>query len=200
MVVDSGASSTCIKQSDKKHVNVSEEDSPKVFYNANGTKSKAGKKAKLKYKLREPATDSDMVPDLAQNSLLSTSKMADANYITIFTPEEVQVFDGNDANFKVSGQVVMKGWRCPRTKLWRVPMVESWTNENTDTVLLSQEATDIIMQKRETLDPKEFINSVYELPNLEQVSWHGIMQQPGIQPRQHGSKPSRQDHMQPGHY
>jgi hypothetical protein len=43
--------------------------------------------------LREPAGKADMVPDLATNSLLSTAKCADANYATLFTKNEVRVFD-----------------------------------------------------------------------------------------------------------
>ena len=40
-----------------------------------------------------PAVDADMVPDLAKNSLLSTGKLADADYATVFTRDEVKVFD-----------------------------------------------------------------------------------------------------------
>jgi hypothetical protein len=43
--------------------------------------------------MREPATDADVVPGLAMNSLLSTSKLADANYVTVFTNDEVKIFD-----------------------------------------------------------------------------------------------------------
>jgi hypothetical protein len=38
---------------------------------------------------------------------------------------------------------------------------------------MSQEVTDIIMSKREEFEPHEFVNSVYELPNTEQVvAWY----------------------------
>ena len=36
----------------------------------------------------------------------------------------------------VSEAVILKGWRCPIAKLWRVPITEVVTNENTDTLLL----------------------------------------------------------------
>jgi hypothetical protein len=123
--------------------------------------------------MRYPANDGDVVPDLAQQSLLSTSKCADGNYITVFTPEEVQIFDAEAAPFKVEGKIVMQGWRCPQTKLWRVPLQQNWTNINTETALMSQEVTDIIMNKRGELQPTDFVNSVYELPNTEQVvAWY----------------------------
>jgi hypothetical protein len=107
------------------------------------------------------------------NSLLSTSKLADASYVTVFTKDEVQVFDTETTPFKIEGKMVMQGWRCPKTKLWRVPLKPSWTNENTETTLLSQEAMKIMLSKREKIDPLELVNSVYELPNQEQVvAWY----------------------------
>jgi hypothetical protein len=174
IVMDSAATSTVIliRPSDAEHVNILPTKSTKTFYNANGTTSDASNQARLKYNLRSPADEADMVPSLAMNSLLSTSKLADANYITIFTKDEVQVFDAELAKVSVDGDAVMKGWRCPMTKLWRVPIKPTWTNTNTDTTLLSREATDLIMAKRDA-NPHEFVNSVYELPNLEQVvAWY----------------------------
>ena len=172
-VMDSGATSTCIKQEDVEHVHVLRENSKKKFYNANGTISNAGKKAQLKYDIRHPASDADIVPELALNSLLSTSKLADANYITIFTKDEVQVFDAETTKFNIEGNAIMQGWRCPETRLWRVPLCSDWSNINTDTTLLSTKATDIILNKRQLNDTMEFANSSYELPNLEQVvAWH----------------------------
>jgi hypothetical protein len=107
MVVDSGATSTCIRSIDSTEVEVLNELSPKTFINANGTASRAGNKARLHYNLREPANDADMVPNLAMNSLLSTSKLADASYVTVFTKDEVQVFDTETAPFKIEGKMVV---------------------------------------------------------------------------------------------
>jgi hypothetical protein len=45
------------------------------------------------------------------------SSVADANYITIFTPDEVKVFDAEVSKLHITGEAVMKGWRCPKTKL-----------------------------------------------------------------------------------
>jgi hypothetical protein len=71
--------------------------------------------------MRQPAIDADVVPGLAVNSLLSTSKLADAGYITVFTNNEVKIFDAAAAPFQLQGSVVMQGWRCTKTKLRRVP-------------------------------------------------------------------------------
>ena len=59
----------------------------------NGATAAATKEAKLKLKLREPARTVDIVPDLKHNSLISASKFADANYITVLTPTEVLIYD-----------------------------------------------------------------------------------------------------------
>jgi hypothetical protein len=171
-VMESAATSTVIRAEDEQYINSTNEPSTKVFYNANGTLSRAGNKATLRYNLRNPANEADMVPSLSMNSLMSTSKLADANYITVFTKEEVQVFDAEAAKFNVEGHVVMKGWRCPITKLWRVPLTPNLSNINTDTGLMSEQATEIIMKQRSNKN-EEQLNSVYELPNTEQViAWY----------------------------
>ncbi len=91
----------------------------------------------------------------------------------MFTKDDVKIFDAETAPFKVSGKVVLQGWRCPDTGLWRIPLKSTMDNFNTDTALLSQKATDSIVKKRGQVDPKEYANSVYELPNLEQVvAWY----------------------------
>jgi hypothetical protein len=91
IVPDSGATSTCIRKEDEEFVEILNGDSSKRFQNANGKISEAGKKAKLPFQMRHPATDADTVPDVANNSLLSTSKTADANYVTAFTKGDVQI-------------------------------------------------------------------------------------------------------------
>ena len=89
IVVDSAATSTCIRPQDVKHTNITTQPSGKIFYNANGTISPAGKVTQLDLPLRHPALRGEVVPGLALNSLLSSSKCADANYITLLTPEDV---------------------------------------------------------------------------------------------------------------
>ena len=170
---DTAATSTCVRDEEEEFVDVLDEDSDKKFLNANGSVSSAGKKARLRWEMREPATEGNMVPDLAMNTLVSAGKVADANYISVFTKDEVKIFDAEAAKFEATGKVVMTGWRCPETKLWRVPLQPDWENPNTETALMSQEATEIIMSKRDKFHPDEFVNSVYELPNTEQVvAWY----------------------------
>jgi hypothetical protein len=119
-----------------------------------------------------------------------TSKLADANYITIFTKDhEIQVFDGELSKVNIKGEAVMKGWRCLNTKQWRVPIKPTWSNPNTDTTLLSEKATEMIMAKYAS-NPHEFVNSVY---------WRGIMQRRGTPQKLRGSRQLKQVSIQPGH-
>ncbi|KAL3765955.1 hypothetical protein ACHAW5_003617 [Stephanodiscus triporus] len=57
-------------------------------------KARASTIAKLKRNLRGVAGSADKVPDLQNNSLISTSKLADENYSTLFTPTEYWSYDG----------------------------------------------------------------------------------------------------------
>jgi hypothetical protein len=84
----------------------------------------------------------------------------------------VLVFDTEASQFEMKGDVVMRGWRCPETKLWRIPLKPQWSNNNTETALLSQKATDIMVERRKEWN-FDLVNSVYELPNTEQVvAWY----------------------------
>jgi hypothetical protein len=42
------------------------------------------------FNMRDPATQLHITPGITTNSLLSTNKFAEANYITIFDKEEVE--------------------------------------------------------------------------------------------------------------
>jgi hypothetical protein len=68
--------------------------SNKIFVMATGEKAKASTRARLIRNLRGVAGSADKVPDLQNNSLVSTSKLADENYHTLLMPTEVLVYDG----------------------------------------------------------------------------------------------------------
>jgi hypothetical protein len=153
-VMDSGTTSTVIQPKDNKYVIDTKVPSNKIFTVATGEQAKGGNQAKLQINLRGQAATADMVPTLRHNSLISTSKLADANYHTVFTPNEVLVYDGAVEANKVP---VWKGWRDSETGLWRVPLVDKVKNLNTDTKVLQQEEMIQAFNER-TL-------SVYNLPS-----------------------------------
>jgi len=163
--------------------------STKVFALADGHPAPGTTIAKLHHPIREPARTVDMVPALAENSLLSGGKFAEAGYISICDGNEVNIYDGHTARIVVSEAAVLKGWRCPQSKLWRVPLQSHVTDLNMHTLLLdgptgceSLNSLYTVPSSAAMLDhielftsnphrpnPTEAINNVYELPSIEKA-------------------------------
>jgi hypothetical protein len=57
--------------------------------------SKQQKKAEYPFNVRAPASELHITPGVSQHSLLSTGKYADANYITVFNKDTVNVYNAN---------------------------------------------------------------------------------------------------------
>ncbi len=90
--------------------------------------------AEYPFQVRDPAKQLHITPGITTNSLLSTSKFAEANYITIFDKEEVNIYDANNTVIAVTRGAILRGFKCPTTGLLRIPLVEMVRNNNTDTV------------------------------------------------------------------
>ena len=54
------------------------------------------------FQVRDPAKQLHITPGITTNLLLSTNKFAEANYITIFDKEEVNIYDANDTVIAVT--------------------------------------------------------------------------------------------------
>ena len=162
--------------------------SNKVFALADGHPTPATIVSLLKNNLREAARTVHIVPALAHQSLLSGGQFADAGYISICDGNEVNIYDEKTANINVSEKSVLKGWRCPTTKLWRIPLQDSISNANTDNLLLdgptvneslnalysvpSTTATTHHIASSTAADRPsslDTINNVYELPSIEKI-------------------------------
>ena len=127
-------------------------------------------------------------PALAHQSLLSRGQFSDTGYISICDGNEVNIYDEKTANITVSEKAALKGCRCPTTKLWRIPLQDSVSNANTDTLLLNGPtgkkslnalysvpsttatihhiACSTAADRPSSLDT---INNVYELPSIERA-------------------------------
>ena len=68
--------------------------------------------------------------------LLSTCKMTNADYIGVYTKHEINFYNARTTRIIVMEELVLKGWQCPSTGLWRVPLVKKTSNHNTDTLIL----------------------------------------------------------------
>jgi hypothetical protein len=130
----------------------------------NRSLAQTSKKALLpNKKLNKAARDLNILPDLADNSLFSVCKLADAGYTTIFHPGEegVTVHWQDDIYIRVKKPAMMRGWRDDNG-LWRVPIKEGDTrdtvkNENTDTLLIQRPP------------PSQAFQNVYKLSSNKRV-------------------------------
>ena len=111
--------------------------STKIFALADGHPTPTTTIALMDHKIREPARTTNMVPALANQYLLSRGKFSEAGYVSVCNGEEVNIYNGHIAKITVSDKYVLTGWRCSRTRLWRIPLQEQVTNPNIHTLLLN---------------------------------------------------------------
>ena len=110
-IADSGTTATCGTPAHAKHFEDTGEVSNKTFIVANGTTEEATEIKKLPYKqLREEARKIHMVPGITTSTLLSTGKLADANYISIFDAEEVNIYDANNTKITTTRGAILRGY------------------------------------------------------------------------------------------
>ena len=104
------------------------QQSTKVFSVADGRQTPGSNIAKLHHPVREPARTVDMVPALAGQSIPSGAKFAEAGYISICDGNEVNLYYRRTAPIVVLEEAVLKGWFCPHTKMWRIPLQANVTD------------------------------------------------------------------------
>ena len=92
---DTGATSNAGLQA--APIIITNKDSSKVFHLPTGTTEQVTKVAKLEHEVQEPAQTVDMVPDLVQHTVLSVRKFANAECILIYDVDEVNIYDGQNA-------------------------------------------------------------------------------------------------------
>jgi hypothetical protein len=105
-----------------------------------------------------------ITPGITSNSLLSTGKCADANYITVFDKEQVNAYDVNNVTISVTRGSLLRGWR-DRNGLWKIPLLptvrqDNVTNVNTNTVLVNKPPTEFLANRPPLADA---VYNVYEL-------------------------------------
>ena len=126
-----------------------------------------------------------MVPALTSQSLLSGAKFAEAGYISVSDGNEVNLYKSRTARIAVSEEAMLKGWFCPHTKMWQIPLQAKVTELKRHVLVLDgPNGTDslnplyevpsfarmlknIQVFKKDRPSPSEAINNVYELPIIE---------------------------------
>ncbi len=167
-IADSGATSGVGTKDDPSHRTGEPPD--KRFILPSGEVIQATEKAEYPLNVRAPANDIHITPGVSQHSLLSTGKYADANYITVFDKDTVNVYDANDTIITVTRDAILRGWRDTDNKLWRIPLVDMVQNLNTDTIIFNRPPTEFLPNR---LPTEEAIYNVYELKTTpELVRYH----------------------------
>ena len=162
-VADSGATSSVGTKNDP--CKRTGQASNKVFILPGGQVAAAEAIATYPFAVRPEAAEVHITPDITSNSLLSTGKFADADYVTVFDKEQVNVYDVNDITISVTRGALLRGWRCPTTGLWRIPLLptgrkDNINNVNTETVIVNKPPTEFLSNRP---PPTEAIFNVYEL-------------------------------------
>jgi len=134
--------------------------SNKQFILPGGKMVKATKIAEYPFKVRSPAQELHITPGITENSLLSTSKFAVANYITIFDKEEVNMYDANDTIIAVMRGTILRSFKCPMTGMWRIPLVNLVQNNNTKMIIVNCPPLEFLPAGP---PPTKAIHNVYEL-------------------------------------
>ena len=110
VVSDTGAISSASLGSDRASFCATGQCYTKVFGLPNGSAAPASEVRLLRQFLRDPARTIDMVPFLRGASLLSTSKLADARYVTVYDGNDFNVYNGRTVKIKFTEAAVLQGW------------------------------------------------------------------------------------------
>jgi hypothetical protein len=164
-----------------------------VFHLPNGAVAPATTVNKLLHDVHVSARDVNIVPLLVGNSLLSTSKFAEAGYTTIYDKDKVNFYNTSTTKITVLADAVLKGWQCPCMDLWCVPLVPFITNLNTDTLILDHPSGQDSLNSMYTIKTnqlacdnvalqmcknhcQEYLHNVYKLPSVKPTIWylHGV--------------------------
>ena len=157
-VADSGATSGVGTTADP--CPCSGQPSNKQFILPSGDVIPTTEMAEYPFNVRAPANKLHITPGVSQHSLLSTVKFADANYITVFDKEMVNIYNANDTIFTVSRGAILRGFCNPVLNLYQIPLVDMVRNNNTNTIIVNHPPTEYLPNQT---PPSEAVYNVYEL-------------------------------------
>ncbi len=120
-ILDSGATSGAITESDKHTLKPTGKKLHKVFILPDGTKAPATKIHQLCNKLCLPATEMNMVPGITK-SLVSICKIADADYITVLDKNGANIYNATTTTVTTNLPAILSRVRCQQTGLWGIPL------------------------------------------------------------------------------
>ncbi len=126
--------------------------------------------AQYPFDVRSPANKLHITPRVSQRLLLSTGKFANANYITVFNKEMVNIYDANDTIFTISKGAILRGFHDPVLNIYQILLVDMVWNNNTETIIVNHPLTEFLPDQPQ---PDEAVHNVYELKTQpELVRYH----------------------------
>jgi hypothetical protein len=138
-IVNSGATSGVRTKDDPSQRTGKPSD--KQFILPSGQLIQATEKAEYPFNVRAPANELHITPGISQHLLLSTGKYADANYITVFNKDNVNVYNANNTVITVTKKAILRGWQDKDNKLWHIPLVDMVQNQNNNTIIINRPPT-----------------------------------------------------------
>jgi hypothetical protein len=99
----------------------------KRFILPSGKIVQATEMAEYPFEVRAPANELHITPGVSQDSLFSTSKCADPNYITIYDKETVNIYNANNTMITVTKGAILQGWHD--NNIYRIPLVDMVRNK-----------------------------------------------------------------------
>jgi hypothetical protein len=160
--------------------------SDKRFILSNGEVIPATEIAVYSFDVRLPANKLHITPGISQHLLLSTGKFANANYITGFYKEMVNIYDTNDTMFTISIGAILLGFRDSVLTIYQIPLVDMVRNNNNDTIV-NHPPTEFLPDR-----PHSMRQSTTFTNQKLNWSWFGTITHPqDSPPNPHGLPPSR---------
>ncbi len=93
--------------------------SEKVFMLPDKTRIRRSKKMQLKHNLWPEASEMNIVPNL-HSTLISVSKMADADYIAVFDKKEARMYAAMTTIVSAPEDPILIALHCQDTRLWKI--------------------------------------------------------------------------------
>jgi hypothetical protein len=136
-VADTGASFTCGMYGVKGNSflptgNISD----KTFKYGNGTTAATYELRELYFDLSAPARDVHMFQGV-RHMLLSMNRIAEAEYISIFDEDNVNIYNTTNMKITVSHSIILRGYCGASSGLWSIPLTPNTVNEDMDTTLMN---------------------------------------------------------------
>jgi hypothetical protein len=132
------------------------------------------------------------MPSITENSLISTSKFANAGYTTVFEKDKVTIYNTLKRKLVVPREAILRGWHVG--DLWQIPLVKMVMNNNMDTVLVDKPPTKFLPEQPH---PSEAIHNVYELKMQPELVRY-LHATDGYPMKPPGSKPSKTSNLPHG--